>query len=182
MMPPGLTDFAASENAVGTPVRSITTSAPPPVVSFIFIRSIRPLQSLGIDKSIMWCAPEGWMLFAPSGTEAADRSALIVPMVTGEPTKRRRRFHRILIASADLLSGARVVPRVGSRFVGSNGRIGPEDLLTMDLAAAQAWFWAVEGADAQEDGQSWSAQRLAEHRAAVVEAARRISEPKPARP
>jgi AcrR family transcriptional regulator len=62
------------------------------------------------------------------------------------------------------------------------GDMGPEDLLTMVLAAAQAWFWAIEGADAQEDGQSWSAQRLAEHRAAVVEAARRISEPKPARP
>jgi hypothetical protein len=60
--------------------------------------------------------------------------------------------------------------------------MGPEDLLTMVLAAAQAWFWAIEGADAQEDVQPWSAQRLAEHRAAVVEAARRISEPKPARP
>lgn len=61
--------------------------------------------------------------------------------------------------------------------------MGPEDLLTMVLAAAQAWFWAMEGTDAQdEEGQSWSAQRLAEHRAAVVEAARRISEPNPARP
>ena len=60
--------------------------------------------------------------------------------------------------------------------------MGPEDLLTMVLAAAQAWFWAIEGADAQEEGQSWSARRLAEHRAAVVEAASRISEPKPARP
>jgi hypothetical protein len=46
----------------------------------------------------------------------------------------------------------------------------------MVLATAQAWFWAIEGADAQEDGQSWSAQRLAEHRAAVVEAAGRISD------
>ena len=60
--------------------------------------------------------------------------------------------------------------------------MGPEDLLTMVLAAAQAWFWAIEGADAQGEGQSWPAQRLAEHRAAVVEAARRISEPRPAHP
>lgn len=54
----------------------------------------------------------------------------------------------------------------------------PADLLTMVLAAAQAWFWAAEGADAAESVPSWSQQRLAEHRAAVVEAARRISEPK----
>ncbi|MFG2122632.1 TetR family transcriptional regulator [Streptomyces sp. NPDC048710] len=56
----------------------------------------------------------------------------------------------------------------------------PADLLTMVLAAAQAWFWAAEGADAAQSGSSWPAQRLAEHRAAVVEAARRISEPKTA--
>ncbi|MER5474976.1 TetR family transcriptional regulator [Streptomyces sp. NPDC002685] len=56
----------------------------------------------------------------------------------------------------------------------------PADLLTMVLAAAQAWFWAAEGVDAEEAGQSWSPQRLALHRAAVVEAARRISEPEPA--
>ncbi|WEO99677.1 TetR family transcriptional regulator [Streptomyces sp. FXJ1.172] len=54
----------------------------------------------------------------------------------------------------------------------------PVDLLTMILAAAQAWFWAAEGADAQASGSGWSPERLAEHRAAVVEAARRISEPK----
>ncbi|MER6567888.1 TetR family transcriptional regulator [Streptomyces sp. NPDC001093] len=56
----------------------------------------------------------------------------------------------------------------------------PADLLTMVLAAAQAWFWAAEGVDPKEAGQSWSAQRLALHRAAVVEAARRISEPRTA--
>ncbi|MEV6054297.1 TetR family transcriptional regulator [Streptomyces sp. NPDC052107] len=54
----------------------------------------------------------------------------------------------------------------------------PDDLLTMVLAAAQAWFWAAEGAEAEEGDQRWSPQRLAQHRAAVVEAARRISEPK----
>ncbi|MEU0433856.1 TetR family transcriptional regulator [Streptomyces sp. NPDC006290] len=54
----------------------------------------------------------------------------------------------------------------------------PDDLLTMVLAAAQAWFWAAEGADPGEAGRSWSPPRLALHRSAVVEAARRMSEPK----
>ncbi|WP_225821777.1 TetR family transcriptional regulator [Streptomyces naphthomycinicus] len=49
--------------------------------------------------------------------------------------------------------------------------MAPDDLLTMILAAAQAWFWADEG------GQPWSPERLARHRAAVVEAVRRLSEP-----
>ncbi|MFF9769105.1 TetR family transcriptional regulator [Streptomyces sp. NPDC014636] len=57
------------------------------------------------------------------------------------------------------------------------GRLAPEmvpaDLLTMVLAAAQAWFWAEEG------GRPWSPERLAQHREAVVETARRISAPKP---
>ncbi|MFS7874710.1 TetR family transcriptional regulator [Streptomyces asiaticus] len=56
----------------------------------------------------------------------------------------------------------------------------PADLLTMVLAVAQAWFSAAEDADTQEAGRPWSQQRLALHRAAVVEAARRISEPRPA--
>jgi AcrR family transcriptional regulator len=56
----------------------------------------------------------------------------------------------------------------------------PADLLTMVLAAAQAWFWAAEGVDPEEVSQSWSPQRLALHRSAVVEAARRMSEPKSA--
>jgi AcrR family transcriptional regulator len=32
------------------------------------------------------------------------------------------------------------------------GNMAPEDLLTMVLAAAQAWFWAIEGADARRSG------------------------------
>ncbi|MFF1966799.1 TetR family transcriptional regulator [Streptomyces sp. NPDC058232] len=60
--------------------------------------------------------------------------------------------------------------------------MGPEDLLTMVLAAAQAWFWAAEGGDMEGVGRPWSPERLAEHRAAVVEAARRLSEPQTARP
>lgn len=56
----------------------------------------------------------------------------------------------------------------------------PADLLTMVLAAAQAWFWAAEGVDPDEVSRSWSPPRLAPHRSAVVEAARRMSEPKTA--
>ncbi|MGW8699014.1 hypothetical protein ACWGOK_19120 [Streptomyces eurythermus] len=43
----------------------------------------------------------------------------------------------------------------------------------MVLAAAQAWFWA------DEDGRPRSPERLARHRAAVVETARRLTEPPP---
>ncbi|MFC1429823.1 TetR family transcriptional regulator [Streptacidiphilus sp. N1-3] len=68
----------------------------------------------------------------------------------------------------------------------------PFDLLTMVLAAAQAWFWATEGtggtgadggaegAGVGEDGRFWSPQRQALHRSAVVETARRMTEPKTA--
>ncbi|WP_329549218.1 TetR family transcriptional regulator [Streptomyces sp. NBC_01356] len=56
----------------------------------------------------------------------------------------------------------------------------PADLLTMVLAAAQAWFWAAEGVDPEEVSRSWSSERLAQHRSAVVEAARRMSEPQAA--
>ncbi|MEV6117772.1 TetR family transcriptional regulator [Streptomyces sp. NPDC052109] len=54
----------------------------------------------------------------------------------------------------------------------------PDDLLTMVLAAAQAWFWAAEGVGPGEVGGPWSPERLALHRSAVVEAARRLTEPK----
>ncbi|WP_326809957.1 TetR family transcriptional regulator [Streptomyces scopuliridis] len=60
------------------------------------------------------------------------------------------------------------------------GEMEPADLLTMVLAAAQAWFWAAEGVDPKEVSQSWSPRRLDLHRSAVVEAARRMSEPKTA--
>ncbi|RPE45906.1 TetR family transcriptional regulator [Streptomyces sp. Ag109_O5-1] len=57
--------------------------------------------------------------------------------------------------------------------------MAPDDLLTLVLAAAQAWFWAAEGVDPKEAGESWPEERLALHRSAVVEAARRMTEPKP---
>ncbi|MGW4823979.1 TetR family transcriptional regulator [Streptomyces sp. NPDC004227] len=53
--------------------------------------------------------------------------------------------------------------------------VQPDDLLTMVLAMAQAWFWAAEDVDPGQVSQSWSPERLALHRSAVVEAARRIS-------
>ncbi|MGY4923178.1 TetR family transcriptional regulator [Streptomyces sp. 900105755] len=56
--------------------------------------------------------------------------------------------------------------------------MAPDDLLTLVLAAAQAWFWAAEGVDPKEISESWNEERLALHRAAVVEAARRMTEPK----
>ncbi|MBB4939162.1 AcrR family transcriptional regulator [Streptosporangium album] len=54
--------------------------------------------------------------------------------------------------------------------------IQPDDLLTMVLAMAQAWFWAAEDVDPGQVSQSWPPERLALHRSAVVEAARRISQ------
>ncbi|MFE7214905.1 TetR family transcriptional regulator [Streptomyces sp. NPDC001698] len=54
--------------------------------------------------------------------------------------------------------------------------VQPDDLLTMVLAMAQAWFWAAEDVDPGQVSQSWSPERLALHRSAVVEAARRISQ------
>ncbi|MGW7418581.1 TetR family transcriptional regulator [Streptomyces sp. NPDC054813] len=59
-----------------------------------------------------------------------------------------------------------------------DGDMAPDDLLTMVLAAAQAWFWAAEGVDPREVSESWPQERLALHRAAVVETARRMTEPK----
>ncbi|MER5527859.1 TetR family transcriptional regulator [Streptomyces sp. NPDC002677] len=59
-----------------------------------------------------------------------------------------------------------------------DGDMTPDDLLTMVLAAAQAWFWAAEGVDPKEVSESWPQERLALHREAVVEAARRMTEPK----
>jgi AcrR family transcriptional regulator len=56
----------------------------------------------------------------------------------------------------------------------------PADLLTMVLAVAQAWFWADEGAGTEEPDRPWPSERLALHRSAVIEATRRLIEPKKA--
>ncbi|MEV6114534.1 hypothetical protein AB0L59_18955 [Streptomyces sp. NPDC052109] len=44
----------------------------------------------------------------------------------------------------------------------------PDDLLTMVLAGAQAWFLAAEDYDPSEVGTSWTPERRALHRHAVV--------------
>ncbi|MFF1505376.1 hypothetical protein ACFVZR_37405 [Streptomyces sp. NPDC058316] len=54
--------------------------------------------------------------------------------------------------------------------------IKPDDLLITVLAMAQAWFWAAEDVDPGPVSQPWSPERLAPHRSAVVEAARRIGQ------
>ncbi|MEU6573631.1 TetR family transcriptional regulator [Streptomyces sp. NPDC046805] len=61
---------------------------------------------------------------------------------------------------------------------GLTPEMNPADLLAMVLAAAQAWFLASEGTNAEEGSQSWQAERLTQHRSAVVEATRRIITPK----
>jgi AcrR family transcriptional regulator len=58
--------------------------------------------------------------------------------------------------------------------------IQPDDLLTMVLAMAQAWFWAAEDFDPSEVSKSWTPERLAMHRSAVVAAAQRITAPQSA--
>jgi len=58
--------------------------------------------------------------------------------------------------------------------------MAPADLLAMVLAVAQAWFWADEGVNAEEGGLLRSPELQALHRSAVVEAARRMIEPKTA--
>ncbi|MGW6840792.1 TetR family transcriptional regulator [Streptomyces sp. NPDC054958] len=53
------------------------------------------------------------------------------------------------------------------------------DVLTLVMGLSQAWFGAVGGPAAGAAGTGWAAERLAEHRAAVVEAVRRITTPAP---
>ncbi|MEV6653751.1 TetR family transcriptional regulator [Streptomyces sp. NPDC051219] len=53
----------------------------------------------------------------------------------------------------------------------------PVDILTLVLALTQAWFAAVGGPGTDADGASWPADRAARHRAAVVNAVRRITTP-----
>ncbi|MFB7267729.1 TetR/AcrR family transcriptional regulator, partial [Streptomyces nojiriensis] len=53
------------------------------------------------------------------------------------------------------------------------------DVLTLVMGLSQAWFGAVGGPAADAAGTGWAAERLAEHRAAVVESVRRITAPAP---
>ncbi len=51
------------------------------------------------------------------------------------------------------------------------------DVLTLVMALSQAWFGAVGAPADAETGTGWAADRIAQHRAAVVEAVRRITAP-----
>ncbi|MFK0151579.1 TetR family transcriptional regulator [Streptomyces sp. NPDC090499] len=56
--------------------------------------------------------------------------------------------------------------------------LGPEDLVALVLALTQAWFTLAGGMSPTSGSDPWSAQRLARHRAAVVDAVRRITAPR----
>ncbi|WP_405420922.1 TetR family transcriptional regulator [Streptomyces erythrochromogenes] len=58
--------------------------------------------------------------------------------------------------------------------------IEPADVLTLVIGLSQAWFGAVGGPAAGAEGAGWAAERLAGHRAAVVESVRRIITPQAA--
>ncbi|MCX5583463.1 TetR family transcriptional regulator [Streptomyces erythrochromogenes] len=58
--------------------------------------------------------------------------------------------------------------------------IAPVDVLTLVIGLSQAWFGAVGGPAAGAEGAGWGAERLAGHRAAVVESVRRITAPRAA--
>ncbi|WP_329200966.1 MULTISPECIES: TetR/AcrR family transcriptional regulator [unclassified Streptomyces] len=56
----------------------------------------------------------------------------------------------------------------------------PADLLTLVMGLSQSWFGAVGGPAAGDSEAGWSPERLARHRAAVVESVRRVAAPPPA--
>lgn len=55
--------------------------------------------------------------------------------------------------------------------------IAPVDVLTLVTGLSQAWFGAVSGPASGTTGPGWPADRLAAHRAAVVESVQRITAP-----
>ncbi|MFD6938732.1 TetR family transcriptional regulator [Streptomyces goshikiensis] len=57
--------------------------------------------------------------------------------------------------------------------------LDPADVLTLVLGLAQAWFGAMGGPAGGGDA-GWDPERLARHRAAVVESVRRATSPAPA--
>ncbi|MER7773028.1 TetR family transcriptional regulator [Kitasatospora sp. NPDC096140] len=58
-----------------------------------------------------------------------------------------------------------------------NADLDPGDLLALVLALSQAWFTAADGMSPTGTSSSWTTQRLAQHRTAVVHAVRRITTP-----
>ncbi|MEU9032997.1 TetR family transcriptional regulator [Streptomyces sp. NPDC048383] len=55
--------------------------------------------------------------------------------------------------------------------------IDPVDLLVLVMGLSQAWFGALGGPAAGGAGAGWTQERLARHRAAVVESVRRMTAP-----
>lgn len=55
----------------------------------------------------------------------------------------------------------------------------PADLLTLVMGLSQSWFGAVGGPAGGASETGWSPERLARHRAAVVESVRRVTAPAP---
>lgn len=56
--------------------------------------------------------------------------------------------------------------------------LGPEDLVAFVLALTQAWFSLTGGMSPTSGSAPWPAQRLIQHRAAVVHAVRQITTPR----
>ncbi|MDT0467952.1 TetR family transcriptional regulator [Streptomyces gibsoniae] len=56
-----------------------------------------------------------------------------------------------------------------------DAELGPEDLVAFVLALTQAWFSLAGGMSPTSAGAPWPAQRLAQHRAAVVHAVRQLT-------
>ncbi|MEU3526837.1 TetR family transcriptional regulator [Streptomyces sp. NPDC038707] len=100
--------------------------------------------------------------------------------LVARPDLLRLRLWKLLERPAGLGSEAEGFRRRAAEVAAVQARgelsraMAPADLLTMVLAAAQAWFW-TDG-----DGGPASPEHLARHRAAVVETARRLADPGPA--
>ncbi|MFI8522391.1 TetR family transcriptional regulator [Streptomyces sp. NPDC085481] len=73
-------------------------------------------------------------------------------------------------AKTDALAAAQHAGQIDAAFE-------PSDILTFVLALSQAWFAAAGDPALAPDGSPWSEQRRAAHRAAVVEAVRRLTAP-----
>lgn len=63
----------------------------------------------------------------------------------------------------------------------ATGELGPIDLIVLIVGLAQSWLLSPDDLLAADGSDPHSAPRLAAHRAAIVEAARRLSAPGPAR-
>ncbi|MFF3859792.1 TetR family transcriptional regulator [Streptomyces sp. NPDC002209] len=79
---------------------------------------------------------------------------------------------------ADSYRGKIAVVEEAQRAGRVDAALDPADVLTLVMGLSQAWFGAVGGPAAGDSGTGWAPERLARHRAAVVEAVRRITAPR----